>query len=304
MKPVFRADSSIEKKFHFENDYWENPHVHESIALYQVGDLCSERDFIIKEHEQICYEISYIVSGKGLFYCDGNTYPVKEGDIIINLPKQIHGGKADSSDPFRYFYVGFNFNYVDDNLNPFTYIKKMFDKIKYPVVEDKMEIQIPFQSIFNELVHGKDYLNLIIKTCLHQIIVYAYRDFFDYWENKYIPEKDVADKRNIVYRIINYIDTHSYNISDLTQIASQLGYSYSYLSHLFSSETGLTMLDYFNKKKFEKSVEWIKNDDFSITEIAERLGYQSIHSFSKAFKKIFGVSPTQYQELINKAKIE
>ena len=44
----------------------------------------------------------------------------------------------------------------------------------------------------------------------------------------------------------------------------------------------------------------LKNNDLSITEIAEMLQYQSINSFSKAFRKNIGISPSEYQVLYSK----
>ena len=61
------------KKFHFDNVYFESPRLYEDILLYQIGDLSCESGYAIGEHEQYCYEISYIVSGKGLFYTNGHS---------------------------------------------------------------------------------------------------------------------------------------------------------------------------------------------------------------------------------------
>jgi len=293
----------FKKKFHFDNVYIENPRLYEDIILYQIGDLSCESGYEIGEHEQFCYEISFIVSGKGFFYTNGKAYQVKKGDIYLNKPGEIHNGIADKIDPFRFFYLGFIFKDQKDGVNSLAHIQKMFEQVKKPVLSDRFNIQTPFLNIFSEIINAGNFTDLMIKTYLHQIVVLAFRNFFEKWEKQYTPHGDGQKSKQIVYEVINYIDTHLFTITDLSKIAAELGYSYSYLSRIFSNETGLSIKDYYQKKRFEKAAELLKNSGLSITRIAEDLQYQSIHSFSKAFRKNFGISPTVYQDLCKKEQI-
>jgi AraC-like DNA-binding protein len=150
----------------------------------------------------------------------------------------------------------------------------------------------------------KNYSALMIEMYLREIIVLAYRNFYDSWTIEYVPCIKGEDPKQTVYEVINYIDINLLQITELTQIADKLHYSYSYLSHIFTKEVGLTIKEYYNRKRFEKAVEWLKNGEMNVTLIAERLQYQSIHTFSKAFRKNFGISPTEYQTLSMNAKKE
>jgi AraC-like DNA-binding protein/quercetin dioxygenase-like cupin family protein len=290
-------ENSSQKEFHFDKGFFENPQLYEQISLYQIGDLSCKSGYEIGEHKQPCYEISYIVSGKGYYYTNGDKRFVKEGDIYLSLPNQIHNGIADIIDPFRYFYVGFDFCNIEIEHNPFTHIEGMFDKIRNPVGEDKMGVKSYFTNIFNEMINFKDYSNLVIKMCLQQIIILVYRNFFDVWGKAYLPVKRKDNSKQVVYQVVNYIDNNLFEINELPLVALKLGYSYSYLSHVFSKETGLTIQQYYNKMRFEKADEWLKTGNSTITEIANKLQYNSIHSFSKAFRNYSGISPSQYQNL-------
>lgn len=283
------------KKFHFDNIYMDNPQLYEDIILYQIGDLSCESGYAIGEHEQCCYEISYIVSGKGSFFTNGNSYRVKKGDIYLNIPGEYHNGIADTIDPFRYFYLGYVFNGQEGRQNSLAHIQKMLHQVKTPVLQDRFNIQSPFLNIFSEIINMKKYTDLMVKTYLHQIVVLAFRNFFEHWDKEYRPLGGDQKSKTVIYDVIHYIDTHLSDITDLSGIAAELGYSYSYLSRIFSLEIGLSIQDYYQKRRFEKAVEMLRNSDLSITKIAEGLHYQSIHSFSKAFHKNYGMSPTVYQ---------
>ena len=236
------------KKFHFDNVYIENPMPYEDILLYQIGDISCEGGYVIGEHIQQCYEISYIVSGKGIFCSDGHYYNVKKGDIYINKPGESHDGIADTIDPFRYFYLGYIFKEKNGERNSLLGIKKMFDQVVNPVLSDKFNISESFINIFREILNIGEYNDLMVKTCLHQIVILAFRNFFSDFRFRYTPEDNMEKSKKIAYEIVNYIDTHIKDLSELSQIANNLSYSYSYLSRVFSLEIGISIQEYCQKK--------------------------------------------------------
>ena len=79
-------------------------------------------------------------------------------------------------------------------------------------------------------------------------------------------------------------------------IARALGYDYSYLSNLFSSEEGITIEKYFVQQKIEKAKELLSYDELSLTEISYQLDYSSVQHLSNQFKKITGLTPSQYKK--------
>lgn len=290
------GDFMERKRFHFDNVYIDNPILYDSIILYQVGDLSCEAGYTIGEHKQFCYEITYIASGFGFHYINGKEYPVKEGDIFLNVPGEFHDGMASNADPFRYFYIGFDFEYAQ-GANAFDHIKKMFDQVRSPVIQDELGIKAPFLGIFNELINLKEYSDVMIKMHLHQVIIMAYRNYFANWDKRYYLQNQTDTANQIVYEIIHYIDVNLLQIVELSELENQLGYTYSHLSHIFSKKTGLTIKQYYNRKRFEKAIDWMKESDMTLSQVAEKLGYQSLNAFSKAFRKQYGISPTEYQTL-------
>ena len=55
------------KRFHFDNLYFLNPKQYEQFTLYQIGDLSCDSGYVLQEHTQVCYEITYIMSVRGWF---------------------------------------------------------------------------------------------------------------------------------------------------------------------------------------------------------------------------------------------
>ncbi|MDQ1910275.1 helix-turn-helix transcriptional regulator [Paenibacillus sp. GD4] len=102
-------------------------------------------------------------------------------------------------------------------------------------------------------------------------------------------------KKDIALRAAWYLEERSFSLKELREVADVLGYSYSYLSHVFREEMGMSLQSYYSRIKVRKAMELLRKTDATVTRVAELLHYQSIHSFSKAFKRQTGQSPSEYQ---------
>lgn len=69
----------------------------------------------------------------------------------------------------------------------------------------------------------------------------------------------------------------------------------AYLKKYFRKKTGLSVMRYFKNMKIEEAKKLMKTSNMNFTEISEQLGYDSIHYFSRQFKAITGMNPTQYR---------
>lgn len=63
----------------------------------------------------------------------------------------------------------------------------------------------------------------------------------------------------------------------------------------FKKETGFSVMHYFKRYKIRKAAELIEDGSFTFTQISVFLGYDSVHCFSRQFKAVTGMSPTEYK---------
>lgn len=80
-------------------------------------------------------------------------------------------------------------------------------------------------------------------------------------------------------------------------LSMRLNYDYSYVSNLFSSIEGKTIEHYFIEQKIEKVKELIVYNEFTLSEIAFRLGYSSVAHLSNQFKKVTGLTPSHFKSI-------
>lgn len=103
--------------------------------------------------------------------------------------------------------------------------------------------------------------------------------------------------RTFVLQAQNYIDSH-YGKPELTleEVAATVQVSPGYLSRLLKRETGFSFVDYLTRVRINKAVLLMSDPAVKVYEVAEAVGYQSQHYFSRAFKRVFGRSPVEYRK--------
>ncbi len=281
-------------KFHYDIVYWREPYDLGHITVYQIGDLCCNADYEVPLHQQACYEISYIASGKGLFIVDGKETVVSENQIYLNRPGQTHKIVSSRDDPLRYVYLGFWFKESHPDFSLFRPIRDFFDNTTEFIATDTRSIYKFFFEAFSEIISSGDMMHEMLKAYVSQIIITAYRCLSHGVHTKYVAEHKGYSEEQIVYNIMNYIESNSCNINQLSDIGAELGYSYPYLSQLFSNKMGYSIQSYFRRRLFERAIDMMKEDK-KISEIASSLGYSTVYSFSRAFTNCFGESPSHYR---------
>lgn len=131
-----------------------------------------------------------------------------------------------------------------------------------------------------------------------------------FYENKQIDEellvkiidllrKVPAPKEDhpIVTRVCKYIEEHLAEDLLVSQIAEKLNVSIYYLSHVFKTLTGATVIEYRNELRLTKSKQLLLHTDMRIGEIALEVGFSNVAYFSEIFSRSEKISPSQYRNL-------
>ncbi|PQJ72005.1 AraC family transcriptional regulator [Polaribacter butkevichii] len=106
-------------------------------------------------------------------------------------------------------------------------------------------------------------------------------------------------KENIVRlnTAITYIENHLSDKLSLEIVAEKAHFSPYHFHRLFKIVVGETVHNFINRKKIEKAASYLLHQkEKSITEISEKIGFSNLSSFSKTFKKYYGMSPNQFKE--------
>ncbi|MEG0767510.1 MAG: response regulator [Clostridia bacterium] len=117
--------------------------------------------------------------------------------------------------------------------------------------------------------------------------------------DRYAQWLDICQKgvSPIILSAMRYIDDHyrdaAFGMGELTQV---FHISAGYLSRMFRQETGMTFIEYLIGIRIRKAALLLEMSDLRVYEVADRVGYSSQHYFCAAFKRVLGVSPSEYRE--------
>ncbi|MBU5488273.1 AraC family transcriptional regulator [Clostridium sp. MSJ-8] len=101
----------------------------------------------------------------------------------------------------------------------------------------------------------------------------------------------------IINKIVSYLYTHIENHLSLEEIADDLHISMGYLSSCFKKNMGISVMNYYKKIKIDRSKSLLMNGNKSILEISTLLGFCDQGHFTKVFKSIVGMTPTEYRNM-------
>lgn len=275
-----------QKIFLFEKNTHDNPVKYANICVYQIAEVLLAAGCEVEAHVQICDEITYIVSGEAAVYNGSNSVKLKSGDIHIVSKGEIHRIIADKSDNCRYVCFGIEIN---SDSKKCTELESIFKGEKVISAKSSDELRTLVTMLMNEIYNKADFGEDMIEMLIMQIMIYIYRNRLQSNDSKNRRKFEVE----AIYGILRYIDMNLTQIRDIQMISNELSYSKYYISHLFKEKLGITVYEYITERKLDMAKSMLaKGDD--ISEIAERLNYESTQSFSKMFKRHVGVSPSKY----------
>lgn len=292
------------KRYEYNNEYFESPLKFGCIEMHQVGELFCEAGFTVPLHTQHVFEISYIVTGRGMFVVDGIECPVAESDVFINTKGQTHLIKADQGDPLRFCYLAFTFD--NDPAKFDAELVKFYETHHNIIAYQNKDMLTPYSEIFNELRNKDCGFMTMVSGYVEQIIVMAFRTFQKNHKTANISQTGDNCLGNAVYSVMRYIDQHYRDTDDISKVAQKLGYSYTYLAHEFKKKMDMTIGGYILQKKMEEAKRLLQTGRMNVSQVAERMNYLSVQSFSKSFKETVGMSPAEYKniQICNKAAEE
>jgi len=116
-------------------------------------------------------------------------------------------------------------------------------------------------------------------------------------ENEMIPLKRKEEIENrYVQAAIEYIEKN-YSDKDFSigKLSESISVSEGHISRLFKAETEISINNYLTRYRIRKSMDFLKDVQSKVYEVAEKVGYQDIAYFSNTFKKLVGTAPSEYQ---------
>lgn len=123
----------------------------------------------------------------------------------------------------------------------------------------------------------------------------VFHDILHEWIRRY-PQFANNNMRLVIKKAIAYIQTHLQDELTLKQMSDYTHLSTSYFGVLFKQYMGKSFVNYVNQIRIEKALEYLRNTDMKIYEIAEEVGFASLPYFNRVFKQVSSLTPNEYRK--------
>jgi two-component system response regulator YesN len=131
----------------------------------------------------------------------------------------------------------------------------------------------------------------------------SFNDYFHdlKYEILYISEyikamQGLCEEKSAVQQSICYINENYHKDLNLAMVSNEVSLNYFYFSQLFKDTVGENFKDYLKKVRIAKAKELLKMGEHKIYEVGKKVGYTDSKQFTKVFRKVTGISPTEYRE--------
>ncbi len=270
-------------------------------AIYTVHYFKYGRNFRFNGERHDFWEMVYIDSGNAKIIADDKELFLKQGEAFFHKPNQMH--KIYTDDEFA------NSAIISFECKS-PAVKRISGKIyaldeyeKFLLNKVVLEAKISYQDKLNDLhltkMTKKQFAPFggeqIIKNCTELLLVSILRKEE---ENSKAPTETSINlsSNKIVDSVIAILKDRldSATNINLDQISYQLGFSKSYIKSQFKKQTGVSVIQYYIDLKIDRAKKLLSQQKFTVSEIADSLGFSSVYYFSRQFKAHTDMSPTEY----------
>lgn len=234
-------------------------------------------------------EIIYIIKGKLPLYLDSKPYELCEGEMMIYAPGAYHErrGRSDASAYIISFELsGGSLSEIYNRVITLTPSQR---RTYINIMDDAL-------ACFTRRGENSTLRGMVPKdgTSEYELLrIRAQLEFFLIDLHGKRAKKSTSDTD--FDRVTGFLSEHlSENIS-LSDIADGTGMSVSKLKMLARAKCGGGIINYFIEMKIEEAKRKIRAGELNFTEIADSLGFSSLHYFSRLFKRVVGLTPSEYK---------
>ena len=254
-------------------------------SLAYIG-VVSQKTWHITPHDHDHFELCFVAEGRGWFALDTVLYPVREGDLFLTKPQEVHHGAALGKSPFKLYFLGFH-------LGAMRSLEAAFYGLSGPrVVRDQdAVIHESYQTLLRELEATEPFHAEMVQGLLLQLLVVTLRAYSR-------SSGTEAGQTTLTPAIKRVLDTLHARIGarvEINALAQIAHLSRAQFDREFKRQLGVPPGVCVRDLCLERAKPLLHEDDASVSEVGEALKFSSLHSFSIFFKRHTGLPPRAYK---------
>jgi AraC family L-rhamnose operon transcriptional activator RhaR len=261
----------------------------------------TDRIVAVDKHDHDFFEIVYVTDGSGTCNIGDKKICFKSHQFIFTPEYTPHSFESRKGGKHRQVSIALHkemFQYVNiKGFDPEVVIDKIRNLRQYTIeipAENVKDVEELIESVYQEFqIKRKNWISVICMQMVHLVAL----------TGRFLETNGHSTKRNImldprVQMAHSRFETQYHSTSCFRDILSSLKINQRYFIRIFKKEIGLPPLKYLNHIRIEKACELLLYTNDDIVQIAYDVGYGDLTHFNRLFKKLIGMSPTQFRSFI------
>ncbi|MFR8152425.1 MAG: AraC family transcriptional regulator [Romboutsia timonensis] len=274
-------------------------YLNDNFKIFHIRD---KKDIKFEYHHHDFSKIVILIDGDLTYYIEGKAYILKPWDILFVNKNEIHKPVVNPDKYYERIVIWLNPDFMAKYAQGNNDLLKCFEvaiKNNYNLLRLNMKSIEVIKNLIQDIQscnNSNEFGSEILKESLFvQLMVLMNRLFLNSDKNRDI--EDIQYDKTIE-GVLNYINSNLENDLSIDTIASEFFISKYYLMRKFKNQIGSSIHNYVVQKRLILARSLI-SDGLSMSSVCSRCGFNDYSSFVRAFKKVYGVSPSNYNPTIH-----
>ena len=259
---------------------------------FRLFHLRSQGGAEVDYHYHEFCKILLLVSGQGSYVVDGKRYHLSPGDIVLIGNRSVHKPELSGDAAYERIIIYVSPEYLQNMSTPDCDLLSLFSGEKGHVLRLKEQRRRTVFSIAAQLEKALSHDGFgraqLSQADLLRLLVELGRSMEDPMVD--LPRPSMTENRRVL-EIMEYLERNLAEEIDIDRLAEEFFISKFYMMRLFQKETGTTIYTYLTHKRLLRARE-LMDAGMRATETCYACGFRSYSSFTRAYGKYFGTTPT------------
>lgn len=266
--------------------------------LYTVHYFEYSKRFSFTGESHDFWELVYADKGDVTVFADDKSFVLEQGNVIFHKPNEWHNVRANGVDAANITIITFAspskaMSFFENKiLSVGQKQKELLSKIVSEYTNAfKTPLNDPYTTHLERRSGAAVASEQLIKLFLCEFLILFLRNDPS---GRQRTVRSIHSSDATLNLLINYMEQNITKTVTLKELMEYSGTNRTAIENIFRENLGKGAVEYFLILKIELAKKYLREDNYNITQISEILGYSSIHYFSRQFKKITGMTPTEY----------
>lgn len=287
--------------------------LHKTVSAFRVTALANLSYYRIPEdfdnmgeESHDFWELTYVDKGQIAVYQNGNVFLLKTGEMMLCKPNAVHRSRAYQNNLSCVVDIEFalSCSLPEDFDNEIIILNSEERQCMAAIIREASQTYDHFEKAPNTVIEMNPTDSVpygsqqIICNRLEELLIYACRGNRSIRIDRRLIPTDL--QTDLSEQLQAYLQEHFHEKLTLDKIAQAHCISITKLKRIFREEIGSSAITCLTNLRIKEAKHLIRKKELTFSQIAEAVGFESIHYFSAVFKKQTGMTPTEYAASVQK----